>query len=64
VQRSVNVPLSDPAIRQLAELARREYRGPREQAAVLILEGLRRAGMSVEGAPGTASPARRQPAAR
>jgi hypothetical protein len=46
--RSIYVPLPDPATDRLRELAQRELRDPREQAAWLILDGLRRAGLEVE----------------
>ena len=38
------VPLPQEAASALRNLARREYRHPREQAVVLVLDGLRRAG--------------------
>lgn len=41
--RNIYVPLPEPAIEQLRQLAEQEYRGTKEQAAVLILDGLRRA---------------------
>ena len=45
--RSLYVPLPEDATVRLRELARRELRDPREQAAWLILEGLKRAGLDV-----------------
>ena len=42
------VPLPEGATDSLWELARRELRDPKAQAAVLILEGLRRAGLPVD----------------
>lgn len=43
--RGIYVPVSDPAARRaLVNLAEREMRDPRDQAAFLILEGLRAAG--------------------
>lgn len=45
--RSIYVPLPEGAADRLRELARRELRDPKAQAAVLILEGLRRAGLPV-----------------
>jgi hypothetical protein len=48
--RSINVPLPEDGARQLVELARREFRQPREQAAALIVDGLKRAGLEVESA--------------
>lgn len=46
--RSIYVPLPEDAGDRLRELARRELRDPREQAAWLILDGLRRAGLDVD----------------
>lgn len=45
--RNLYVPLSGEAVERLRELARREFRDPKAQAAVLILDGLRRAGLPV-----------------
>jgi hypothetical protein len=45
--RSIYVPLPETATDKLRELAHRELRDPREQAAWLILDGLRRAGLDV-----------------
>jgi hypothetical protein len=44
--RTLYVKLPEDAVERLAELARREYREPKAQAGILILEGLRRAGRS------------------
>ena len=49
--RRINVPLPEGADDRLRELARRELRDPREQAAWLILDGLRRAGLPVDVSP-------------
>jgi hypothetical protein len=63
---AIVVPVPEDAADQLRDLARRELRTPRAQACVLILEGLRRAGMdpglrSGEGAePAVAKPGRSQ----
>jgi hypothetical protein len=46
--RSIYVPLPEGAADRLRELARRELRDPREQAAWLILEGLDRSGLPVD----------------
>lgn len=46
--RSIYVPLPEAATDRLWELARREMRDPKAQAAVLILDGLRRAGLPVD----------------
>ena len=48
--RSIYVPLPEGATDLLWELARREMRDPKAQAAVLILEGLSRAGLPVADA--------------
>jgi len=62
MMRTIVVPVPEDAADQLRDLARRELRTPRAQACVLILEGLRRAGMkpgrrSEEGAaPEVAKP--------
>jgi hypothetical protein len=37
--------IPDDAATKLAELARREFRAPRQQAAILILAGLKSAGL-------------------
>ena len=49
--RNLYVPLPEPAVDRLRELAAREMRGTKEQAAVLILDGLRRAGVGPEMPP-------------
>ena len=41
--RTLYVQIPEAELARLAELARREYRDPRAQAAHLIVEGLRRA---------------------
>lgn len=41
--RNIYVPLPDATVQQLRELAQREYRDTKAQAAWLILDGLRRA---------------------
>ena len=46
--RSIYVPLPEGAADKLRELARRELRDPREQAAWLILAGLKAAGLDVD----------------
>jgi hypothetical protein len=44
--RGIYVPVSDPVARRaLVNLAERELRDPRDQAAVLVLEGLRQRGL-------------------
>lgn len=43
--RRISVPIHDDRVRRaLVNLAEREYRDPRDQAAYLIAEGLRAAG--------------------
>lgn len=49
--RSIYVPLPEGATDRLRDLARRELRDPREQAAWLILDGLKRAGLDSEVRP-------------
>ena len=41
--RNINVPLPDEAIERLSQIAQRELRDTRAQAARLILEGIARA---------------------
>lgn len=43
--------IPDDAAARLAELARREFRAPRQQAAILILAGLKRAGLDPDERP-------------
>lgn len=43
--RSIYIAIPDDAADKLRELARREFRAPRQQAAVLVLEGLKNAGL-------------------
>lgn len=45
--RAIYVPLPEGAADRLRELAQRELRDPKSQATVLILDGLRRAGLPV-----------------
>lgn len=49
--KSIYVPLPEAATDRLRELARRELRDPKEQAAWLILDGLQRAGLPVPVEP-------------
>lgn len=46
--RSIYIPLPEDAIPRLVKLAQRELRDPKAQAALLILEGLGRAGFPAE----------------
>lgn len=43
--------IPDDAATRLAGLARREFRAPRQQAAILVLAGLQRAGLDPEPPP-------------
>jgi len=43
VNRNVTVTISERAAERLAELARRELRAPRQQAALLLVEAIERA---------------------
>lgn len=45
--RAIYVPLPEGAADKLQELARREMRDPKTQAAWLILDGLRRSGLDI-----------------
>lgn len=46
--RSIFITIPDDAADKLRELARREFRAPRQQAAVLVLAGLKRAELDPE----------------
>jgi hypothetical protein len=46
--RSIYIAIPDDAAAKLRELARREFRAPRQQAAILVLAGLERAGLDSE----------------
>ena len=46
--RAIYVPLPEGVASKLRELARREYRDTHAQATVLIVDGLRRAGLDPE----------------
>ncbi len=49
--RSIYIAIPDDAADKLRELAQREFRAPRQQAAILVLEGLERAGLALERSP-------------
>jgi hypothetical protein len=49
----VYVPLPERACDALVELAEREYRQPRDQAAKLLTDALRRAGVLTDEEPST-----------
>jgi len=46
--RSIYIAIPDEAADKLRELARREFRAPRQQAAILVLAGLERAELDSE----------------
>ena len=46
--RSIYIAIPEQAAEQLRSLAAREYRSPRQQAAILLIDGLRKAGFDVE----------------
>ncbi len=50
--RTINVPVPENAAELLTELARRELRTPRAQACLLILAGLKAAGLDVDQSTG------------
>lgn len=50
--RSIYIAIPDDAAAKLRELARREFRAPRQQAAILVLAGLKRAGLDPDQRPG------------
>jgi hypothetical protein len=52
--RAIFVPLPEGVVDRLRQLARREMRGTREQAAMLLIEGLRRAEVRAAKADQTA----------
>lgn len=49
--RSIYIAIPDDAADRLRELARREFRAPRQQAAILVLAGLKRAGLDPDQRP-------------
>jgi hypothetical protein len=51
VNTSIRVVIPDEAATRLAELARREFRAPRQQAALLLLAGLKNAGFDPDELP-------------
>jgi hypothetical protein len=59
--RSITLGIPDQAATQLAQLARRDYRRPRDQATVLLLEAIARA---ADDRPDRQDAAGRSPAAR
>ena len=52
---TIRITLRDDEARRLRELASREYRSPRAQASLLIVDSLRRA--DPQGEPGQREPA-------
>ena len=61
--RSINVAIPEEAANQLAAPARREYRRPADQAAVLLVGAITRATRDLERRPGAAVVARLDKAA-
>ena len=51
--RAIYVPLTRPALEALGVLADREYRHPRDHAAKLLTEALRRTGALTDEEPST-----------
>lgn len=49
--RSIYIAIPDDAADKLGELARREFRAPRQQAAILVLAGLKRARLDTNHRP-------------
>jgi hypothetical protein len=49
--RSIYIAIPDDAAEKLRELARREFRAPRQQAAILVLAGLKHAGLDADERP-------------
>lgn len=41
--KSITLAIPEPAAEKLADLARRQYRAPRQQAAVMLIEAIERA---------------------
>ena len=60
--RAIYVPLSEPVRRALNDLAEREYRDPRDQAAKMLSEALRSTGALPTDGRLTGSPAATRPA--
>ena len=60
---SLYIAIPTEAAEKLRELAQRERRSPRNQAAVLVIAGLARAGLGVEQAAPSPRPSRRSSAA-
>lgn len=49
--RAIYVPLTERTREALLALSEREFRDPRDQAALIITEGLRQAGVLAESGP-------------
>jgi hypothetical protein len=58
--RSITLAIPDTAAAKLAELARRHYRAPRQQAAALLVEAIEKAGLAAD-ADGAASIPKAEP---
>ncbi len=59
---TIQVPLTPEAAARLRELARRELRPARLQAALILLDGLRRAGLDPDAPAAVAEPPKTEPA--
>jgi hypothetical protein len=49
--RSITLAIPDATAAKLAELARRQYRAPRQQAAALLVAGIERAWIAAQRGP-------------
>lgn len=58
--RSITLAIPDAAATKLAQLARQEFRAPRQQAAALLVDAIERAGLVAE-ADGAASIPKAEP---
>jgi predicted transcriptional regulator len=59
--RSITLAIPDATAAKLAELARRQYRAPRQQAAALLVEEIERAWMVAQTEPVTSDVGRKEP---
>jgi hypothetical protein len=58
--RSITLAIPDTAAAKLAEIARRQYRAPRQQAAALLVDAIEKAGLAAD-ANAAASIAKAEP---
>ena len=58
--RSITLAIPDTAAAKLAEIARRQYRAPRQQAAALLVDAIEKAGLAADS-NGAASIAKAEP---